>query len=356
MKNRVCSLVFAGILLILGAVHVILPDRALSYTERRSLAQFPKVTVSSVMDGVFMQNMEKYLPDQFPAREGFRSVKSLFERLSGRLDVNDIYDADGYLASVEFGYSESAVKKSAEKLNRIREMFDGCDEAVLSVIPPKNYYMHDGVHPVPDIQQLTEILAEHTEGYGFCAIEDTLELESYYRTDSHWRQETLDETARAICASLGVHYVTEEYTEHRMEDFFGVYAGQSALPVKPDVLVYRSSPSVESASVTAVGSEMTTVYTPDLIGMDFYDVFLGGAVPVIEIVNERGTGDLIVVRDSFGSSLIPLLIPSFHRITAVDLRYISSDYLKRYVNDDGAALLVLLSAGILNNSEMLKIQ
>ena len=55
-------------------------------------------------------------------------------------------------------------------------------------------------------------------------------------------------------------------------------------------------------------------------------------------------------------SLIPLLIPSFHRITAVDLRYISADYLERYVNDDGAALLVLLSAGILNNSEMLKIQ
>lgn len=356
MKKHVFSLLFAGILLFLGILHILLPDQALSRTERRSLAQFPNLTFSSVMDGVFMQNMEKYLPDQFPAREGFRSVKSMFERLSGRLDVSDIYDVDGYLASLEFGYSETAVTKTAEKLSKLRSHFDGCSEAVLCVIPPKNYYMQDGIHPVPDFQNLTEILAQNVKGFGFCRITDTLSLESYYRTDSHWRQEALDDTAQAICASLGVRYAEEEFKEHRIEDFYGVYAGQAALPVKPDVLVYRSSPATESAVVTAVGSEMTSVYTPDEIGVDFYDVFLGGAVPVIEIVNEGGTGDLIVVRDSFGSSLIPLLIPSFHRITAVDLRYISSDYLDRYVDDEGAYLLILLSAGIINNSEMLRIQ
>ncbi len=355
MKNRIYSLIFAGILVVFGCIHAVLPDQSISRTERRSLAQFPKITFSSVMDGVFMQNMEKYLPDQFPAREGFRSLKAMFERLSGRLDVSNIYDMDGYLAPVEFGYTESAVKKSAEKLTKLRQIFDECPTAILCVIPPKNYYMHDGVHPVPDFPGLTKTLAENVNGYGFCGISDKLTQDSYYRTDSHWRQEKLDETARTICASLGVHYVTEEYTEHRMKDFYGVYAGQSALPVEPDVLVYLSSPSIHSATVTAVGSEMTSVYTPDQIGLDLYDVFLGGAVPVIEITNENGTGDLIVVRDSFGSSLIPLLLPSFHRITAVDLRYISSDYLGNYVDGSGASLLVLLSAGIINNSEMLRI-
>ena len=356
MKNRVCSLLFVSILVIFGILHVFLPDKALSHSERRSLAQFPSGGFASVMDGVFMQNMEKYLPDQFPARERFRSVKAMFERLSGRLDVSDIYDVDGYLASLEFGYSDDAPTRAGKKLNRLREIFADCPEAVICLIPPKNFYMHDGIHPVPDFHGLTKSLSENVEGYGFCDISDTLTLHTYYRTDSHWRQEMLDDTAREICASLGVHYVTEEYTAHRMEDFYGVWAGQSALSVDPDVLVYRVTPSMESASVSAVGSEMDSVYTPDEIGVDPYDIFLGGAVPVIEIVNENGTGDLIVVRDSFGSNLIPLLIPSFHRITAVDLRYISSDYLDRYVDDEGASLLILLSAGIINNSEMLKIQ
>ncbi|MBR3996821.1 MAG: hypothetical protein IKI93_00585 [Clostridia bacterium] len=356
MKKHVFSFVFVSFLLIFGVLHVILPDQAISRTERRSLAQFPSVGLSSVTDGVFMQNMEKYLPDQFPFREGFRSVKSLIERLSGRLDVNDIYDTDGYLASLEFGYSEDAVIRTADKLKRLREIFSACPSAVICPIPPKNFYLHDGIHPVPDFHGLERLLAETLTDYGFCGISDTLTQESYYRTDSHWRQEMLDDTAAKICASLGVGYVTEVYTEYRIGEFYGVWAGQSALPVDPDVLVYRVSPSVESASVTAVGSDMNWVYTPEKIDLDPYDVFLGGAVPVVEIVNENGTGDLIVVRDSFGASLIPLLIPSFHRITAVDLRYISSEYLFRYVKQDDASLLILLSAGILNNSEMLKIR
>jgi len=356
MKNRVCSLIFAILLVFFGVLHILLPDREISETERRALARFPSGGFSAVMEGVFMENMEKYLPDQFPARERFRSVKSLFERLCGRLDVNDIYDVNGYLASIEFGYSENAAIRTAGKLNRLRELFSDCPEAVICPIPPKNYYMHDGIHPVPDFDELTTSLMAFTEGYGSCDITDTLTLDSFYRTDSHWRQEMLDETAQKICASLGTVYVKEEYTEHLQEEFYGVWAGQSALAVKPDVLRCRISPSIESAVVTAVGSEMHTVYTPDEVGVDPYDIFLGGAVPVVEIINNSATGDLIVVRDSFGSSLIPLLIPSFHRITAVDLRYISSDYLMRYVNPDGASLLILLSGGILGNSEMLKIQ
>ncbi|MBQ8369448.1 MAG: hypothetical protein IJY35_05675 [Clostridia bacterium] len=350
MKKSVFALIFAGLLFLLGALHVILPDKTISHTERRALARFP------AFDSAFTENLEKYLPDQFPAREGFRSVKSVFERLTGRLDTNGIYDVSGWLAPVSFGYDESSVIRTAERLTKLREMFAECPAAVICVIPPKTVYMHDGVHPVPDFGSLTETLMRHTDGYGFCGITGTLSLESYYKTDSHWRQEMLDETARMICSSLGVHYVTEEFTEHRMADFYGVYAGQSALPVEPDVLVYRSSPAIDNADVTAVGSEMTSVYTPEEIGVDMYDVFLGGAVPVIEIVNENGSGELVVIRDSFGSSLIPLLIPSFHRITAVDLRYISTAYLDRYADWDGADLLILLSADVIANSEMLRIE
>lgn len=356
MKKTICSLIFAGILLLLGVLHVILPDKALSHTERRSLAQFPDSGIASVLDGVFMENMEKYLPDQFPAREGFRSLKALFERFTGRLDASGIYDADGYLAPVEFGYAAASLEKTGAKLTKLREMFPDCPTALICPVPPKNVYMHDGVHPVPDFGALTETLMQSVHGYGFCDISGTLTLDSYYKTDSHWRQEMLDDTARQICASLGVEYVTENHTEHRMDAFFGVYAGQSALPADPEVILYRTSPSIDSAKVTAVGSEMDSVYTPDEIGVDMYDVFLGGAVPVIEIVNETGTGELIVIRDSFGSSLIPLLIPSFHKITAVDLRYISSRYLLDYIDAEGASLLVLLSAGVIGNGEMLRVE
>ena len=40
-------------------------------------------------------------------------------------------------------------------------------------------------------------------------IFDTLSLDMYYRTDTHWRQETLGETAAAVAAAMGASLPAE---------------------------------------------------------------------------------------------------------------------------------------------------
>ena len=54
------------------------PAKEMSDSERRPLAQFPGVSLESVTDGKFMKNFESYSLDQFPLRDGFRTIKSLF--------------------------------------------------------------------------------------------------------------------------------------------------------------------------------------------------------------------------------------------------------------------------------------
>ena len=49
------------------------PGDAVSYTERRELAQFPSVSAESLMDGSFMEDFESYTLDQFPLRMAFGS-------------------------------------------------------------------------------------------------------------------------------------------------------------------------------------------------------------------------------------------------------------------------------------------
>lgn len=355
------SVLFTVILFGLCLAHIFLPDGELSSSERRKLAQFPEFSVSSVMDGAFMQNIEKYLPDQFPFRETFRTIKALFERASGRLDASDIYVVDGSLAALDDPLSESQIVSAAKKFNTMRELIDG-KNSYLCVVPPKTHYMQDGIHPTMDWDELLSLLYSSVEGFETIDIRDTLDLSSYYQTDSHWRQELLKDTVLHLVEEMGLENPTfPEYTQKEIPSFYGVYAGQSALPVAPESIYYLTSDRLESAKVTAVGAEVSAVYTLDRLedekSLDMYDIFLGGAVPIVEIVNENAATDreLIVMRDSFGSSIIPLLSEYYTRITAIDMRYLSSQYVTNLVDTENVDFLVLLSPGVINQSAMLKV-
>ena len=55
-------------------------------------------------------------------------------------------------------------------------------------------------------------------------------------------------------------------------------------------------------------------------------------------------------RDSFGSSLAPLLASGYRTITLVDLRYITSAELGKYLEVTDQDVLFLYSTLLLNNS------
>ena len=59
-------------------------------------------------------------------------------------------------------------------------------------------------------------------------------------------------------------------------------------------------------------------------------------------------------RDSFGSSITPLLIEGYSSITLVDIRYLASNRLGKYVDFTDCDVLFLYSTGVLNNSSTLK--
>ena len=69
-------------------------------------------------------------------------------------------------------------------------------------------------------------------------------------------------------------------------------------------------------------------------GLDGYDVFLGGAQSLLTIQcpNAKTDKELIIFRDSFGSSISPLFLGAYSKITVVDLRYINSALLGDYID------------------------
>ena len=112
----------------------------ISESERRKLAQFPELTVDTVLGGKFMSGFEYYTLDQFPLRDTFRQLKALFHYnalMQG--DNNEIYIADGYAAELEYPMDQTSVSNASQKLNQIYEQYlkDTESKIVLSVVPDK---------------------------------------------------------------------------------------------------------------------------------------------------------------------------------------------------------------------------
>ena len=75
---------------------------------------------------------------------------------------------------------------------------------------------------------------------------------------------------------------------------------------------------------------------------------------MIENPNAGSEKELIVFRDSFGSSIVPLLIDEYSKITVIDTRYVQSKVLESLVEFHGQDTLFLYSTLILNNSTALR--
>lgn len=93
-----------------------------------------------------------------------------------------------------------------------------------------------------------------------------------------------------------------------------------------------------------------------LNSLDKYDIFLSGATALIEINNYECKNDkeLVIFRDSYASSLVPLMIENYSKITLIDTRYISSSLIGNYVEFNNQDILFMYSTMILNNSNLLK--
>ena len=194
----------------------------------------------------------------------------------------------------------------------------------------------------------------------YADITGLLNIEDYYRTDTHWRQERIADVAEALCGALGVTaFGEEELTPAVVErPFYGVYYGQAALPMDAETMYVMENEILTGCTVYNHETGKTAaIYDQDkLESSDLYDVYLSGAAALLTIENPNAATDkeLIVFRDSFGSSLVPLLVKDYATVTVVDIRYISSDLLPNFVDFHGQDVLFLYSTLVLNNSNSLK--
>ncbi len=331
----------------------------ISETERRPLAQFPAVTGEKLMNGKFMSEFESYTLDQFPLRDSFRTLKSLFYfYVLNHGDNNGIYLQDGYAAKLEYPLDEDSVNHGMDVVNTIYEKYlkDSGSAVFAAVIPDKGYYLAEGNgYPAMDYEKLFATVKDRMPFATHIDLTDSLSIEDYYFTDTHWRQEKLLPVAGKLSSALGVNAPKEEDFRVTAVDrpFYGVYCGQAALPLEAETMYLMESDILSECKVlNHENGEYLQVYDPSMLeSKDLYDLYLAGSKSLLTIENPNATTDreLIIFRDSFGSSIAPLLVEDYKTVTLVDIRYLNSTVLGNYVDFHGQDVLFLYSTLVLNS-------
>ena len=344
MKKKKNSLFYKLYGVIFGAViigctvcFVILPKNEYSSREKRVLASFPQLSAASVTDGRFMEGLEDYEADHFPARDGLITLKTEAAALMGKKSSHGIIrlDAD-HLAEC---FTEPGAQDTTELIEAVNAFATRhADSKTYFCLVPNavsTYEDRTGEYCPGDDQNayiddiyrgLSSLKAIDVREI-FALNKDRVDI--YYASDHHW---TSDGAYMGFLAAQAVMGLTsQEYSAVVIDnEFLGTLSGSSGytLSKMDSVKVYLPlSQQNYTVSYDGEGRMAVSCYdTAKLEEDDKYLVFFGGNYPRITIKTDCGEGrKLLLIKDSYANCFVPFLLRSYGQITVIDPRYYSED-------------------------------
>jgi hypothetical protein len=339
---------FILIIFSLGIVTIFKTPTKISISERRELKSIPIFNISDVKTGKYFDNFESFLLDQISLRDIFRRIKSInLFYIYHQKDNHKVFIKDGYAAQITYPLAKNKEDLLAKKINYLKEKYFKNSNIYSTIIPDKAYYLvKDNSYPLINYDNLRKNALKNLPNY--IDIFDYLSIESYYKTDTHWKNDEIISVAKKLLHSMSMNDDIVILSKKELSPFYGVLYGQSALPLKYDTISYINTNKNQNVSVFRANQKTKKLekgklyYDEFIINNDPYDIFLGGASNITVIDNtEVSNGKILYLfSDSFGRSLAPLLVSDYDKIIFIDLRYIKmSSYVSEY--------------GIMDNSDVL---
>ena len=129
----------------------------------------------------------------------------------------------------------------SQKLNNLYEKYLTDMNVYYSIVPDKNYYLpNKGSYLIMDYKKMETLMNKNMpQNTKYINLFDTLMLDNYYKSDGHWRQETLKPVVDKLNHEMGnsAEFNIEEYEQKSYTPFYGAYYGQLASMAKPDILI-----------------------------------------------------------------------------------------------------------------------
>ena len=353
-RDVVVSIMFILFIGIFFIINIFKSDEKISISERRKLALKPNFTFKSVFDGSYFDEFDKYVSDQFVLRDSFRTLKAKMD-VSVKGNYHNLYLEDDNLIEMEYPLNMDSVDNLINKINDIRSAYLSESNVYYSIIPDKNYFVN-GENLKIDYDYLENYMYDKLY-MRYIGIFDTLDLDDYYKTDSHFMISKIDKVASRLLSGMDNDF-HKNYTIDRVGIFSGVYKSRVPISSSDDGIDVIWNDNIRNSLVYDFekNSYIEFYDMNKLKSSDKYEIYLGGSSPLVKIYNESASSDkeLIMFRDSFGSSLAPLMVSSYKTITLVDTRYMNPSLLGNYIDFNNKDVLFIYNVSLINNSYSLK--
>lgn len=282
-SDKTLLIIFTAIVLIIGSLIFILPQKEFSEGENRYLARMPKFSIESLISGEYAKGISSFYTDQFPLRKVATSVYAVSERAIGKNVSGGVIEYNKKLISIS--------KKEAD----VKEI------------------------PIPTVcVQSKYSLFRSQSG----------ELFHYYNTDHHRTTCGAYLLYLEACQKLKIEPYPESYftKETVCTDFYGTDFFKSRLPKllasADSIELWRYSED-ERATLTVHDTKKTVTGFYNFSKLDTadkYAVFLGGNYRYATVFSSSDKPTLLLFKDSFANAVVPFLSLHFN-IDLVDPRY-----------------------------------
>ena len=341
MRNKIITSFFCLLLAVSALIGLLMPDRYYSEREKRTLTQKPKFTVANFISGEFSDELEKYLTDQVPLRDGWVTMKTYMELAIGKRESVGVYICkDTYLMDKFTSYSKKQLVANAAALVDLQEKLAAEGISMNTIlVPMAAQVLTDKLPayaPVADYAAILQVLTD--AGVDTTDVLSALVAHSseniYYRTDHHW---TSLGAYYAYCAWRGIEPNVDEWTQEVLcDDFYGTTWNKVPLPTVPAEEITAWYKHINrSVSYNNGQYETDSIYERKyLSGSDQYAVFLNSNQAQTVIEGSGKSGKLLLIKDSYGNTFSQFPVEDYAEVHVLDLRFFKGD-VTEYAKENG---------------------
>ena len=348
MRNKIITSFFCLLLAVSALIGLLMPDRYYSEREKRTLTQKPKFTVADFISGEFSDELEKYLTDQVPLRDGWVTIKTYMELAIGKRESGGVYICkDKYLMDKFTSYSKKQLVANAAALVDLQEKLAAEGISMNTIlVPMAAQVLTDKLPahaPVTDYTAILQVLAD--AGVDTTDVLSALAAHSsessYYRTDHHW---TSLGAYYAYCAWRDIEPNADEWTQEILcDNFHGTTWNKVPLPSVPAEEITAWYKHINrSVSYNNGQYETDSIYERKyLSGSDQYAVFLNSNQAQTVIEGSGKSGKLLLIKDSYGNTFSQFPVEDYAEVHVLDLRFFKGDVTEYAKENDITDALVL---------------
>lgn len=323
------------LLIIIG--NLLIPNKEKSEQENRMLAQRPKLTVSSLISGNFMEQYENYQTDQFIGRNTWIKLKVALNRFGGSKVENGVFIGRKSQLLEDIAVPDSdTLSRKLEAIKGFKKTYADIPVTFL-LAPDAATVLQDSLPTFATVsdQSASISLVKKELGEAVQWVDAVKVLSKhtdekiYYKTDHHWTTQGAFYVWEEAAVKMGItNDLSSIYASYPVTtEYNGVLSSKtgSKSNVKEQIDIYVPKDADNDMIVNYVDQQKKTTSLYDsskLKGNDKYEVFLGGNTSVIDIKTvAENKKRILVVKDSFANSFVPFLTPFYREIVMVDPRY-----------------------------------